>query len=88
MCTSCNCGNPTTDTAQRVAVGPATTSYTVTGMTCGHCVAAVTEEVAAIDGVRDVQVDLTDGRLTFASDEPVSRDTVEAAVREAGYALT
>jgi len=62
-------------------------SYTVTGMTCGHCVASVTEEVSEIEGVRDVAVDLDSGRLTFDSDQPVSRDAVETAVREAGYAL-
>lgn len=90
MCTSCNCGTQTTnttDTAQPVAITAASASYTVTGMTCGHCVASVTEEVGEIDGVRDVEVDLASGALTFASDEPIARDTVEAAVREAGYAL-
>ncbi|MFC6706585.1 heavy-metal-associated domain-containing protein [Flexivirga alba] len=90
MCTSCNCGTAatdTTDTAQPIAIGAAPASYTVTGMTCGHCVASVTEEVTAIEGVRDVMVDLSTGKLTFESDQPVPHDTVEAAVREAGYAL-
>ncbi|MBO0747878.1 MAG: heavy-metal-associated domain-containing protein [Acidimicrobiaceae bacterium] len=63
------------------------TTYTVTGMTCSHCVASVTEEVSEIEGVRDVVVDLASGKLTFNSDEPVSHDAVEAAVREAGYTL-
>ncbi len=62
-------------------------SYVVTGMTCGHCVASVTEEVSEIDGVRDVKVDLESGSLTFASDAPVSREAVAAAVEEAGYQL-
>ncbi|HWU23406.1 MAG TPA: heavy metal-associated domain-containing protein [Nocardioides sp.] len=62
-------------------------SYMVTGMTCGHCVASVTEEVAEIEGVRDIEVDLATGALRFASDRPVPRETVEAAVREAGYEL-
>ncbi|HWU22069.1 MAG TPA: heavy metal-associated domain-containing protein [Nocardioides sp.] len=62
-------------------------SYIVTGMTCGHCVASVTEEVAEIEGVHDVEVDLASGSLRFASDRPVPRETVEAAVREAGYQL-
>ncbi|CAM2846464.1 MULTISPECIES: heavy-metal-associated domain-containing protein [Dermacoccus] len=62
-------------------------SYTVTGMTCGHCAASVTEEVEEIAGVRDVTVDHESGSLTFASDEPVSREAVEAAVTEAGYQL-
>jgi len=61
--------------------------YTVTGMTCGHCVASVTEEVEAIDGVRNVVVDLPTGRLTFDAEHPVSQEVVAAAVREAGYAL-
>jgi len=62
-------------------------AYTVTGMTCGHCVASVTEEVGEIAGVRDVVVDLESGSLTFTSDEPVARETVAAAVHEAGYEL-
>lgn len=61
--------------------------YTVTGMTCGHCVSAVTAEVSQIPGVSDVAVDLDTGRLAFASDAPVSREAVAAAVDEAGYAL-
>lgn len=62
-------------------------TYTVTGMTCGHCVASVTEEVGELPGVEDVVVDLATGRLTFSSDRPVSREAVEAAVTEAGYGL-
>lgn len=62
-------------------------SYTVVGMTCGHCVSSVTEEVGSIDGVRDVVVDLASGALTFGSDQPIPRATVDAAVREAGYRL-
>lgn len=62
-------------------------TYTVTGMTCGHCVASVTEEVQEIDGVTDVQVDLASGTLTFTSAAPVTREQVDAAVTEAGYAL-
>lgn len=61
--------------------------YTVTGMTCGHCAASVTEEIEEIPGVSDVVVDHATGSLTFASDEPVSRDAVDAAVVEAGYQL-
>ena len=91
MCTSCNCGTAS-DSVESIqiastAVQPQTNSYTVTGMTCGHCVASVTEEVQAIEGVRDVAVDLASGTLTFTSDQAVSRNAVEDAVREAGYAL-
>ena len=62
-----------------------TSTYTVTGMTCGHCVSAVTEEVAAVPGVTDVRVDLESGALTVTSDTPVDDDAVAAAVDEAGY---
>jgi copper ion binding protein len=63
-----------------------TTTYQVTGMTCGHCVQAVTTEVSAIDGVTEVQVDLESGRVEVTG-EDVTEDAVRAAVDEAGYAL-
>lgn len=63
----------------------ATSTYTVTGMTCSHCVAAVTEEVSAIDGVTDVDVHLETGRLTVTSAADIGADAVRAAVDEAGY---
>jgi copper chaperone len=62
-----------------------TATYTVTGMTCGHCVNAVTEEVTQVPGVTAVDVDLASGRLTVTSDAPVDDDAVRAAVDEAGY---
>ena len=62
-----------------------TTSYTVVGMTCGHCVTAVTEEVSAVPGVTGVDVDLASGGLTVTSDAPVDEAVVRAAVEEAGY---
>ncbi len=65
-----------------------TQTYTVTGMTCQHCVASVTEEVLEIDGVTDVAVDLAAGSVVVTSGEPVADDAVRAAVEEAGYALT
>ncbi len=61
------------------------TDYTVRGMTCGHCVSAVTEEVTKIPGVTDVDVDVTAGRVTVWSSGPVSDEAVAAAVDEAGY---
>ena len=60
-----------------------TATYTVTGMTCGHCVASVTEEVSELPGVTDVQVELETGRLTVTGDAPA--DAVRGAVEEAGY---
>ena len=62
-------------------------TYTVTGMTCGHCVASVTEEVSALGGVTGVQVDLATGRVTVASAAPLADADVRAAVDEAGYQL-
>jgi copper chaperone len=60
-----------------------TSDYQVTGMTCGHCASAVTEEVSKIPGVTGVQVDVAAGRVTVESEQPVSADA--AAVDEAGY---
>lgn len=70
--------------------GMTTSSYAVAGMTCGHCVNAVTEEVQRLDGVSAVDVDLNAGgvsRLTVTSTQPVSVEAVAAAVDEAGYEL-
>ncbi len=62
-------------------------TYTVTGMTCGHCVASVTEEISEIDGVTDVAVDLPTGAVTVTSRDPLDDAAVRAAVEEAGYEL-
>ena len=62
----------------------------VQGMTCGHCVKAVTEELTAIDGVTDVVVDLVNGgtsHVTITATEPVSDEAIAAAIDEAGYTL-
>jgi copper chaperone CopZ len=64
-----------------------TATYTVVGMTCGHCVSAVTEEVAQLPGVTDVDVDLASGGLTVTSEAPVDDAAIRAAVEEAGYAV-
>jgi copper chaperone CopZ len=64
-----------------------TETYLVDGMTCGHCVAAVTEEVRTLDAVHDVAIDLATGAVTITSDGPLARDAVSAAVVEAGYEL-
>lgn len=61
--------------------------YTVTGMVCQHCVSAVTEEVGAVEGVTDVQVDLTAGRVRITSDGPLDSAVVRAAIGEAGYEI-
>jgi copper chaperone len=64
-----------------------TASYLVTGMTCQHCVHAVTEEVSAVTGVSDVTVDLDSGRLTVISSAEVPFAAIATAVDEAGYAV-
>ena len=64
-----------------------TATYTVSGMTCSHCVSSVTEEVTKIPGVTEVKVDLASGAVTIASDTPVEDTAVKAAVDEAGYEL-
>ncbi|SNS56819.1 Copper chaperone CopZ [Geodermatophilus saharensis] len=63
------------------------TTFTVTGMTCDHCRRAVTEEIAAVDGVGSVTVDLASGTVTVTAEHPVDRADIAAAVDEAGYAL-
>ena len=64
-----------------------TTTYTVVGMTCQHCVTSVTEEVAQVPGVTDVDVDLSSGTLTVSSDAAVDDSAVRSAVEEAGYEI-
>ena len=59
-------------------------TYTVTGMTCGHCVMSVTEEVSEVAGVTGVDVDLASGRLSVSGDG-FTDDAVKAAVEDAGY---
>ena len=67
-----------------------TATYSVSGMTCAHCVAAVTEEVSRLDGVSAVEVDLNaggDSRVTVISAAPVPVEAIREAVDEAGYTL-
>jgi copper chaperone CopZ len=68
----------------------ATTTVLVSGMTCGHCVKSVTEELSSLDGVQDVSVDLVAGgtsTVTLTSEAALDADTVRGAVDEAGYAV-
>lgn len=64
-----------------------TSTYTVAGMTCDHCVKAVTEELTGVEGVTGVDVRLDSGEVTVTSTRELSRDEVAAAVDEAGYQL-
>ena len=60
-------------------------TFTVTGMTCGHCKSAVTTEVLQVEGVRAVDVDLDSGTLTVRGS--ADDDAIRKAVDEAGYAV-
>jgi len=67
-----------------------TTTLPVVGMTCGHCVQAVTQELTMLDGVQDIAVELTpDGTsvVTVTSAAPLDDAAVKAAIGEAGYEL-
>jgi len=64
-----------------------TRTYTVTGMTCGHCVSSVTEEVQEVPGVEDVEVVLETGALTVTSSQSLDDAAIKTAVEEAGYQL-
>ena len=64
-----------------------TSTFQVSGMTCAHCVSAVTQEVSGVPGVSDVQVDLASGGVTVTGDGPIDERAVAAAVGEAGYQL-
>ena len=67
-----------------------TTTYIVTGMTCGHCVGSVTHEISALPGVTDVAIELVPGggsTVAVSSDGALAEDAVRAAVDEAGYEL-
>ncbi|WP_457947236.1 heavy-metal-associated domain-containing protein [Pseudarthrobacter sp. alpha12b] len=67
---------------------PTTTTISVSGMTCGHCVSAVSEELEAIEGVEAVNVDLNAGGIstvTITSAKDLSPAEIGEAVAEAGY---
>jgi len=59
----------------------------VSGMTCGHCVNSVTEELSKISGVEKVEVDLASGKVDIETNEEIARIKLEEAIKEAGYEL-
>ncbi|WP_139416052.1 heavy-metal-associated domain-containing protein [Agromyces laixinhei] len=85
------CATDATDAAApRAGAAPVEVSFGVVGMTCGNCVAHVTEELTAIGGVEAVEVELVGGgvsAVTVRSSTPVSDAAIAAAVEEAGYAV-
>ncbi len=60
-------------------------SIKIKGMSCGHCVVAVTKALNAVDGVRDVNVDLKSGRATYEETKPLDPNVIAAAIKKAGY---
>ena len=62
-----------------------TSTISVKGMTCDHCVRSVTQEIEGIDGVRSVAVDLGSGAVTVESNDDIDSDVLVAAVEHAGY---
>ncbi|MDJ1370751.1 heavy-metal-associated domain-containing protein [Gulosibacter molinativorax] len=64
-----------------------TTTYQITGMTCGHCEMSVREEISEIEGVTSVTASSADGTATVESAAPLDLGAVRAAVEEAGYEL-
>lgn len=62
-------------------------TYNVSGMSCQHCVDAVSGEISKLEPVQAVAVDLSAGAVTVTSDAPLDVEVVRAAVDEAGYDL-
>ncbi|MCH1883735.1 cation transporter [Agrococcus sp. ARC_14] len=86
----CGGGACSTSAAPSATEAGISQSFEVEGMTCGHCVSSVTEEIAGLAGVDAVDVQLVAGgrsSVTVASDAPLRLDDVRAAVSEAGYTL-
>jgi len=87
---SCSCDHGGHDAAAPAVTAALSTEYLVEGMTCSHCVASVSEELSALDGVEGVAVELRPGgRSTVAvqSAAPISEEAVRGAIAEAGYTL-
>ncbi len=88
----CHCSSTETSTAAvpKAEAGEVSETFLVAGMTCGHCVASVSEELAEVAGVKSVAVNLVAGgtsEVIVSSERPLDSSDVDAAVREAGYEL-
>jgi copper chaperone CopZ len=83
-CGGGSCGSGAAADVQGIGV---TTVYKVSGMTCGHCEGAVSQEISALEGVSSVTADAKTGEVTVASAAPLDETAVRAAVDEAGYEL-
>lgn len=65
-----------------------TTTVNVSGMTCGHCVQSVKNELAKVPGVDSVDVDLASGKVEISSTAAIDEAAIAAAVDEAGYEVS
>lgn len=87
---ACLCGTGGTGGAAATSTGEVVAQLSVDGMTCSHCVRAVTEEISAVDGVTGVDIDLVAGgtsRVTVRASAPIAEPALRAAVEEAGYTV-
>jgi copper chaperone CopZ len=86
--TACGCSTSTaTGSAPAAEAAGVQQVYQVTGMTCGGCASRVSTQLAEIDGVSEVSVDVATGAVTVTSAAPLGTDTVKVAVAQAGYQL-
>ncbi|MFE7214857.1 heavy-metal-associated domain-containing protein [Streptomyces sp. NPDC001698] len=83
----CGTGSRNSNATIDVQGAGVTTIYQVSGMTCGHCEGAVSQEISALEGVIAVTADAKTGEVTVTSAATLDEETVRAAVDEAGYAL-
>lgn len=79
-----SCGSAATATIQGPGI---TTVYKVSGMTCGHCESAISQEISGLAGVTAVEAVATTGEVTVTSVAPLDEEAVRDAVDEAGYEL-
>lgn len=90
---ACGCGHGAAEASaptQGQAIEGVEASFLVSGMTCGHCVSSVTEEVGALEGVMNVSVDLNASgasRVTVQATHPIDADALRTAVADAGYEI-
>ncbi|MEU8176527.1 heavy-metal-associated domain-containing protein [Microbispora hainanensis] len=92
MCTACACGTESAQAAATAETSAETNAadgavYSVSGMTCGHCVSSVSGEIGRVGGVTGVVVDLPAGAVTV-SGAGFTDEEIRAAVEQAGYQLT
>ncbi|MFD3375059.1 MULTISPECIES: heavy-metal-associated domain-containing protein [unclassified Streptomyces] len=83
-----SCSTATTDRATATEGVTVTTTYAVSGMTCGHCKATLTKVIGELDGVTRVDVDLDTGRVTVVGTAEPDDALIAEVVDDAGYELT